>query len=144
MIISDPRFAAGLAYEVEPGRYQSLAFDDIGELLVYAGKHPELHAVAWYVHDYASEEWIDATLASYVAAASIQTPMGFGIAAHKEHAAAEAMAAQIGAAAMNWQSMHTYLAEHNADHRSMNDTHSNAAPDAHPDTHAEPHAKSDP
>src|SRR5262245_12850464 len=65
MIIGDPRLAAGLAHEVESGRYESLAFDDIGELLAYVAKHPELQIVGWYVHDYVSEEWLEAALAYY-------------------------------------------------------------------------------
>ncbi len=54
MIISDIRFAAGYAYEIEAGRYQSLAFDDIGDMLAHADKHPEHDVVAWYVHDFNS------------------------------------------------------------------------------------------
>ncbi|OUC08222.1 hypothetical protein RY27_10265, partial [Litorilinea aerophila] len=50
MIISDPRFAAGYAYEPVPGRYQSLSFDDIGDMLAYAARHPAHVIVDWHVH----------------------------------------------------------------------------------------------
>jgi copper chaperone NosL len=33
MIISDPRFASGYAYEIDKGRFKSLAFDGIGDLV---------------------------------------------------------------------------------------------------------------
>ena len=46
MVISDPRFAAGYVYEVSEGRYRSLAFDDIGDLLVHMAKHPEHTIIA--------------------------------------------------------------------------------------------------
>ena len=66
MIISDPRYAAGYAHEISPGRYESLAFDDIGDLLADLGEQSERHIVAWYVHDFETEEWLDATTAYYV------------------------------------------------------------------------------
>jgi copper chaperone NosL len=105
MIISDPRFAAGYAYELSAGRYESLAFDDIGDLLVHMTKHPDRKAVAWYVHDYASEEWLDATAAYYVVSETIPTPMGHGIAAHATVAAAEAMAAEQTGVVLEWEAL---------------------------------------
>ena len=40
MIISDERFASAIGYEVAPGRYETASFDDIGDMLDYAAKHP--------------------------------------------------------------------------------------------------------
>lgn len=102
MVISDPRFAAGYVYEVSEGRYRSLAFDDIGDLLVHMAKHPEHTIIAWYVHDYQSEEWLDATTAYYVVGEQIRTPMNHGIAAHATEAAATAMAVSLAGEVMDW------------------------------------------
>lgn len=102
MIISDPRYAAGYAHEISAGRYESLAFDDIGDLLVHSAKHPEHKVVAWYVHDYASEEWLDATTAYYVVSAQIASPMGHGIAAHATQDAAEQMAQTNAGQVLDW------------------------------------------
>lgn len=102
MIISDPRFAAGYAHEISPGRYLSVAFDDLGDMLSHAAKHPEHKVVAWYVHDYATEEWLDATTAFYVFSHSIQSPMASGTAAHASRAAAKAMAAEVNGVVMDW------------------------------------------
>lgn len=105
MVISDPRFAAGYVYEVSEGRYQSLAFDDIGDLLVHMDKHPAHKIVAWYVHDYQSAEWLDATTAYYVVGEQIRSPMNHGIAAHATEAAATAMAANLAGEMMDWATL---------------------------------------
>lgn len=105
MVISDPRFAAGYVYEVREGRYRSLAFDDIGDLLVHMAKHPEHTIIAWYVHDYQSEEWLDATTAYYVVGEQIRTPMNHGIAAHATEAAATAMAVNLAGEVMDWATL---------------------------------------
>lgn len=107
MIISDPRFAAGYARELAPGRYESLAFDDIGDMLEAAKTHADHTIVAWYVHDYTSEEWIDATSAYYVVGKAIITPMGFGIAAHNSEEAAAAQAAEVQGEVLTWEELQT-------------------------------------
>ncbi|HXF61573.1 MAG TPA: nitrous oxide reductase accessory protein NosL [Caldilineaceae bacterium] len=105
MIISDPRFAAGIAYEIEPGRYESLAFDDIGDMLAEAGSHPERVVVDYYVHDYTSEEWLDATEAHFVVSPAIPSPMGSGIAAHASAEAAAAHAAELQGRVLTWDEL---------------------------------------
>ncbi|MEZ4614020.1 MAG: nitrous oxide reductase accessory protein NosL [Caldilineaceae bacterium] len=105
MIINDPRYAAGYAYEVGPGRYESLAFDDIGDLLTHMAKHNDHTVVAWYVHDYTSEEWLDATAAHYVVSAAIHTPMGHGIAAHATATAAMSMAQERQGQVLDWPTL---------------------------------------
>jgi copper chaperone NosL len=115
MIISDPRFAAGIAYEIEPGRYESLAFDDIGDMLAEAAGHPERTVVAYYVHDYTSEEWLDATGAHFVVSTAIPSPMGSGIAAHASAEAAAAQAAELQGQLFTWAELQSHalaLAEH--------------------------------
>ncbi|MEZ4869967.1 MAG: nitrous oxide reductase accessory protein NosL [Caldilineaceae bacterium] len=108
MIISDPRYAAGYAYEITTGRYESVAFDDIGDLLVNLRKYPERKIVAWYVHDYASKEWLDATTAFYVVSPKIRSPMGHGIAAHADQSAAQAMAQSVYGEVRDWAGLQSY------------------------------------
>lgn len=105
MIISEPRYAAGYAYEISAGRYESLAFDDIGDLLMHMTKHPERKIVAWYVHDYESEAWLDATTAYYVVSAQIASPMGHGISAHQTAAAAALMAQDKAGHVYDWNGL---------------------------------------
>jgi copper chaperone NosL len=102
MIISDPRFASGFLHEVDEGRYESLIFDDIGNMLAHMQNHPGQHIVAWYVHDYTSEEWLDARQAYYVSSHEIHTPMGHGIAAHATQEAAQDMAAKTNGQVLDW------------------------------------------
>lgn len=105
MIISDPRFATAYAYEVGPGRYQTVQFDDIGDMLVYADKHPEHKVVAWYVHDYESKEWTDATTARYVVSSQVETPMASGIVSFASRDRAEAMAYALHSEAVDWNTL---------------------------------------
>jgi copper chaperone NosL len=110
MIINDPRFAAGYAVEIEPGRFNSLAFDDIGDMLGKARQDTEQTIVAYYVHDYSSEEWVDADQAHFVVSREILSPMGSGIAAHATAEAAAAMASDLQADVMSWDELQEYAA----------------------------------
>lgn len=105
MIISDPRFATAYAYEVSPGRYQSVLFDDIGDMLIYAGKNPTHKVVAWYVHDYETKEWTDATTASYLVSSQVETPMASGVVSFASADRAEAMAYSLGTTVMDWTTL---------------------------------------
>jgi copper chaperone NosL len=105
MIISDARFAAGFLYEVGEGRYKSVIFDDIGDMVHYAGEQDGQTIRAWYVHDYATEEWLDARQAHYVVSEEIQSPMGYGVAAFDTRAAAEALAAEKNGDVLDWQAL---------------------------------------
>lgn len=105
MIISDPRFAAAYAHEVSPGRYESKAFDDIGDMLVHTRKHAQETVAEWYVHDYDSEEWLDASAAHYVLSADLPTPMGYGIIAYADATAAESKAAEVSGMVMTWEEL---------------------------------------
>ena len=107
MIISDPRYASGYAYEISPGRYESAIFDDIGDMLRHADKHPEHKVVAWYVHDFGSQEWLDASKASFVHSSTLQTPMAFGVAAHGTADAANKQAGEISGEVMDWNGLMT-------------------------------------
>ena len=102
MIINEPKFAGSIAVEESPGRYQSLPFDDIGDMLAYLRKHSEIIPAGVWVHDYTSEEWIDATTAYYVESEQIKTPMGHGLAAFATQAAAETFAAEVDGKTLDW------------------------------------------
>lgn len=110
MVIDDPRFAA--ATLLVSGEY--LKFDDVGEMLSYHMNHPEDQVSAWFVHDYPSENWIRGEQAFYVRSQSLQTPMGSGIAAFAERAAAESFAAERDGEVFSLDQIRaqTHIAEH--------------------------------
>jgi copper chaperone NosL len=105
MIINDARFASAYAVEQEPGRFASFVFDDIGDMLAHMQKDQSRKAVNWWVHDYTSEEWIDARTAFFVMSDQIKTPMNHGIAAFATESAAARFAAGIGAKTINWDDL---------------------------------------
>lgn len=105
MIISDPRFAAAYTYEVSPGRFENVLFDDIGDMLIHADKHPEQTVAAWWVHDYDSKEWLDAGKAFYVFSNMLQTPMAQGTAAFADEAAAQRLAAELSGEVFGWNGL---------------------------------------
>jgi copper chaperone NosL len=97
MIISDDRFAAALVIEKSANDYEQMLFDDAGEMFAFVAEDKgELKLVNWFVQDYNSREWMDAQAAWYVVADSLQTPMGFGIAAFAQELEAKALAQEWG------------------------------------------------
>jgi len=98
MIIDEARFAAA-TITVE-GRTHK--FDDIGEMLVYHMEHLEGQAQVWFVHDYATQTWMRGEAAFYVMSEKIASPMGGGIAAFADKAAAEAFAAEHATTVMTF------------------------------------------
>ena len=86
MLISEPVYAA--AYRA--ARSESRVFDDIGCLLKAAAQEPRADALRFWFHDAATAVWIDGTDA-------IRTPMGGGLVAFRDLAAArEAATRQQG------------------------------------------------
>jgi copper chaperone NosL len=92
MIISDARFAAGTILT----NGETRIFDDIGEMLIYHMDNPTEQVVAWFVHDYLSEKWVNGESAYYVAESDLTTPMGYGIAAFATKETAEAFIDEHG------------------------------------------------
>ena len=86
MIISEEKYAA--AYWTEAG--EARRFDDIGGMMAYLGEAPEAVASYW-VHDFDSGAWLPAEDATFVLAADLMTPMGFGIVAFAAEAQAQRM-----------------------------------------------------
>ncbi len=110
MIISQPKYASSFAYAESEGRFKNLPFDDIGDMLAYMRKHSDLIPMGVWVHDYASEAWIDAESAFYVHSSTIKSPMGHGIAAFADKTAAEQLAAETGGQVLDWDHLRIGLA----------------------------------
>ena len=91
MIISEAKFAA--ATLLTSG--EALKFDDIGDMIMHHMDHPEDQVKAWFVHDYKGEHWIRGETAYFVKSDRLKTPMGGGVAAFENKAAAEAFAADM-------------------------------------------------
>jgi copper chaperone NosL len=89
MLISEPRFATAYATDAAEVR----RFDDVGCLFLHAQEEVETVASYW-VHDFHSEEWLDAEQATFVHNPDLVSPMGWGIAAFA--AAEDAEAYQAG------------------------------------------------
>ena len=100
MIISEPRFAA--AYAAEDGNTRR--FDDIGEMFLYAHERNEIVHAFW-VHDYHSEDWIEASGATYVHNPRLMTPMGWGIAAFAGAADARRYGGEQGATVLTFDDL---------------------------------------
>lgn len=98
MIISEPRFAS--AYRDAGG--EAFVFDDLSEMLEHiaaAGEAPADDRV--WVHDYGTEEWLDAPSAWYVLA-DVETPMGGGIVAFREETDARQFAGEHDGEVLTW------------------------------------------
>lgn len=79
MIINVDRFSC--AFTTEKNTYR---FDDIGCMFLFMSKHPDVHPLRVWVHDYLSANWIDAKNATYVSSKSFKTPMNYGILAFQK------------------------------------------------------------
>ncbi len=106
MIIDDARFAA--ASLTTDGRMHK--FDDIGDMFAYQRAHPEEQVRAWFVHDYTSETWLRGEAAFYAVSSQVASPMGHGIAAFEDRAAAEAFARERNGEALAFDDLRAALA----------------------------------
>ena len=97
MIISDSRFAAAAL----PERGEAILFDDIGELLKYRQDHPQNYR-ALYVNDYIEKAWLRAEDARYLESPQLRSPMGWGLAAFVDEAAARRVQGEFGGAILTW------------------------------------------
>jgi copper chaperone NosL len=110
MLIDEARFAAAT---LEIGG-KTHKFDSIDEMIVFHMDRPNLQIRAWFVHDYGTQNWIRAEKAYFVQSPEIRAPMGKGIAAFGERAAADAFAAGLKASVMSWDETRAYV--HVAEH----------------------------
>lgn len=96
MSIDDARFAS--AWRASgPERH----FDDIGCMVSASHRDQPAGDVQFYVHDYQTEAWLDATAATFVVSRSIKTPMAYGVAAVARPEEVQAFAQQ-GVTAYMW------------------------------------------
>jgi copper chaperone NosL len=125
MIINDERFAAGVVVHMQPDRYEHRIFDDIGDMFAYDGQLTAADSstgdattiVTYFVHDYTSQDWLNAKEAHFVKADSSLTPMGSGLAAFASEEAATAQA----------QLWHGTVLSFDAARQQIVDNHSHAA-----------------
>jgi nitrous oxide reductase accessory protein NosL len=89
MIVDDDRYAAAVVTVTDGGAVEPRVFDDVGEMLEFA---PPAGArdVRRYVRDAATRQWVDAARATFAKPRGLHTPMGTGIAAYADAAAARA------------------------------------------------------
>jgi copper chaperone NosL len=87
MIIEDDRYAAAVVVVTGDGVVERQVFDDAGEMLE-SQPPPGARDVRRYVRDAATRQWVDAARATFVRTRHLQTPMGSGIAAYADPAAA--------------------------------------------------------
>jgi copper chaperone NosL len=90
MLISEPVYAA--AYRTPQS--EPLVFDDIGCLLKAATREPRATELRFWFHDAATAVWIDGTDAVFVSSRALRTPMGGGLVAYRDLAAARKAAAR--------------------------------------------------
>lgn len=88
MVIDEARFAA--ATLTVAGKAHK--FDDIGEMIIYHMEHLEEQAQIWFVHDSVGGHWIRGETAYFVQVTGLASPMGHGIVAFEDQAAAEKFA----------------------------------------------------
>jgi copper chaperone NosL len=98
MIISEARFAS--AYRLADGTEK--VFDDVGGMVIHGRDSGELPDAAAWVHDFETEEWVEATVAFYVPTRAVASPMGHGILAFADQARAEAFAGDLGGEVIDW------------------------------------------
>lgn len=91
MIVSEERFAA--AYVTPAGDVRR--FDDLGCLTAFLVERPEEVAEVW-VHDHESRAWVRGRQATFARIQGLITPMGTGIVATGDEAAARALAGARG------------------------------------------------
>lgn len=110
MIINEERFAASYVTESEEIR----RFDDVGGMLLYDQKHQEDVRVYW-VHDFDTEEWIDAKDAVFVLDEGLITPMGWGLAPFATQEQAETYMAENGGVIADFVTLQQEIADGNID-----------------------------
>jgi copper chaperone NosL len=90
MLVSEPMYAA--AYHVA-GR-EPRVFDDIG-CLIDAARSETTPPIAFWFHDAAGGGWTSGETAIFVVSPDLRTPMGAGVLAYADAAAAQAAAAAL-------------------------------------------------
>ena len=111
MIISEPRFSA--AYYTLDG--DARHFDDVGGMATHYAENQDEVSQFW-VHDYDSEDWINAEKAFFVMSDQIQTPMGFGVVAFSDQTRAQKLASGLNAMVMSFEEVIESFREGSSSH----------------------------
>jgi copper chaperone NosL len=102
MAISEKRYAAEMA-DVDGN---VIKFDNLDCMLRYvSGRGLKDKAAAWFVMDSDGKQWLDARQAFLVKAASIPGPMGSGVLATKDSAAAEDLARRFSGRVLRFEDL---------------------------------------
>jgi copper chaperone NosL len=118
MIINEQRFAA--SYVTVTGEVRR--FDDIGGMLVHdLEKGEEVHI--YWVHDFNTEEWVDADQAVFVVNRGLGTPMGWGIAAFEDMNSAETYVAEHGGSIATYAELQERIRAGSLDPEALTDLH---------------------
>ncbi len=100
MFVVDPRYT--VAWLPEDGDW--ILFDDIGEMFKYrVVRFPDAKARVIWVNDYHDQKWLKAEDAWYVQTPEVNSPMGWGVAAFRDEAAARQFQSETGGERMTWQ-----------------------------------------
>lgn len=97
MTVNDEQYAAAVILETPGGERVAKMFDDIGCMLAFERESHEGKILARYVKDYDTRGWLDADRAVYVKGADIHSPMGYGLLAAADNAAAQRIASSKAA-----------------------------------------------
>lgn len=101
MIISDRPFAAAW---IEPDGTQR-RFDDVGCMVAMRRDSEPESSTKFFVQDYRSERWLDATSAVYMQADELRSPMAYNVAAFEAFADAEAELGEAATEMLTWSSL---------------------------------------
>lgn len=98
MIISEAGHAA--AYRLDDGAEK--LFDGVGEMVLHGRTNDEFARAEAWVHDFWSEEWVEADAAFYVPTLALASPMGHGIFAFATEERAAEFAADVDGEVIDW------------------------------------------
>lgn len=102
MIVSEDRYSAGAVVRKD-GVLEHVSFDDIGCMLDYQRFHPDVQFVEEFVREASTHGWVAASNAYFVVSETIRTPMGSGIEAYADGAAADAAAEKARTQMLRWE-----------------------------------------
>ncbi len=98
MIIDEARFAA--SYRMADGTEKK--FDDVGGLIIHGREAGDLHGATIWVHDFETEDWVEAPQAFYVPTIAVASPMGHGILSFANEERATRFANDLGGEVLRW------------------------------------------
>lgn len=99
MVIEEARFAA--AYRLADGTEKM--FDDVGGLIIHGREAGDLDGSTIWVHDFETEDWVEAPQAFYVPTIAVASPMGHGILSFADEERATRFANDLGGEVLHWE-----------------------------------------